>query len=520
MNTGRSTDYTPQGKAEAYWISSTPESDYPSPSENAEVDVAIIGGGIVGVTSALLLKQAGLSVALIEAGRILHGVSGQTTAKVTSQHHLIYDHLISHYGEDQARKYAESNQAAIEKMASLINEHNIDCDFMYKPAYVYAGSMSSVEKIHKEVDAAKKLGLPASFDDNPPLPFGTYGAVRFDRQAQFHPRKYLCALARMIPGDGSHIFENQQVREMEGDGPVKVSTHEGITVTAKDVIQATHFPVFDKPGIFFSRLYQSRSYVLGVRIGEPFPEGMFINAEKPAHSLRSQPTDAGELVLVAGEEHRTGEAKNSLDHYRRLEEWARSIFPVKSVDYHWSTQDVMPVDHVPYIGRITSGSKHSYMATGFQKWGMTTGTVAAMIISDMILGNENPWAKVYSPSRFKPVESAKDIFLQTVESTKGLVGARILPLHEDVSNLAPGTGAVVKVEGERVAAYRDDNGDLHTLDPACSHMGCFVSWNNAEKTWDCPCHGSRFNIKGEVVHNPAVHNLSKKKVNENKSDHE
>ncbi|TGC09821.1 FAD-dependent oxidoreductase [Methanolobus halotolerans] len=516
MSTGPETDYALPGKAESYWLSTTPESSYPSPSEDVEVDVAIVGGGIVGITSALLLKQAGLSVAVIEAGRILHGVSGQTTAKVTSQHHLIYDRLISHFGEDQARQYAESNQAAIDKIASLVRSENIDCDLIYKPAYVYAGSLDSVEKIHKEVDAAKNLGLPASFDESPPLPFGTHGAVRFDKQAQFHPRKYLCALAQQIPGGGSHIFEEQQVHGIEGEGPVNVKTHQGITVKAQDVVQATHFPIVDRPGMLFSRLYQSRSYLLGVRIDEPFPDGMFINAEKPARSMRSQPADDGELVLVAGEEHRTGEGNNTIGHYRRLEEWVRSVYPVNSIDYHWSTQDVMPADGVPYIGRITSGSKHSYLATGFRKWGMTTGTVAAMIISDMILGKDNSWAPVYNPSRFKPVESAKQIFSQTVESTKGLVGARVLPLHEDAAHIVPGTGAIVKIGGERVAAYRDDKGDIHALDPACRHMGCFVSWNNAENTWDCPCHGSRYNVKGEVVHNPAVHNLSEKNVNQNK----
>lgn len=517
MDTVRSTAYAPQGKPESYWISTTPESNYPSPSEDIKVDVAIIGGGIVGITSALLLKQAGFSVALIEAGRILHGVSGQTTAKITSQHHLIYDRLVSHYGEGQAKQYAESNQAAIGKIASLVESHNIDCDFTYKPAYVYAGSIDSVEKIHKEVDAARSLGLPASFDDNPPLPFGTYGAVRFDDQAQFHPRKYLCSLAQQIPGDGSHIFENQQVHKMEGDGPVSLETHQGITVKAQDVIQATHFPIFDKPGILFSRLYQSRSYVFGMRIDEPFPNGMFINAEKPARSLRSLPMDDGELVLVGGEGHRTGEGNNTIDHYRVLEEWARSVFPVNSIDYHWSTQDVMSVDHVPYIGRITPGSSHSYIATGFRKWGITTGTAAAMILTDMILGRDNPWTMVYNPSRFKPLESARELFQQTVESTKGLVGARVLPLHDDVSKLSPGTGAIVKIGGERVAAYRDEEGTIHALDPACRHMGCFVSWNNAAKTWDCPCHGSRFNIKGEVVHNPAVHNLPGKKVTEGRT---
>lgn len=503
-------DYILPGKAVSYWIDTTPESRYPVLSGDIEVDVAVIGGGIVGITSALLLKEAGLSVALIEAGRILQGVSGQTTAKVTSQHHLVYDRLISDFGKEQALQYAESNQAAIEKIASLVRSNNIDCDLLRKPAYVYAGSKDSTSKIHKEVDAAKSLGIPASLEEDLPLPFETHGAVRFDDQAQFHPRKYLCALSQKIPGDGCHIFEDTKIHKIEGEGPISVRAESSGIITAKNVIQATHFPIHDKPGLLFSRLHQSRSYVLGVHLEEPLPEGMFINAEHPARSLRSQPEEEGELVLVGGEEHRTGEGGNTKDHYRNLEEWIRSIYPVRSVDYHWSTQDVITADHVPYIGRITSDSEHSYLATGFRKWGMTTGTVAAMILTDMILGRENSWAKVYDPSRFKPLESAKTLFSQAVESGKGLIGARVLPLHENASQIASGEGAIVKIGGERVAAYRKDDGGLLTLDPSCRHMGCIVSWNNAERTWDCSCHGSRYNVRGEVVHNPAVNNLPEK----------
>jgi glycine/D-amino acid oxidase-like deaminating enzyme/nitrite reductase/ring-hydroxylating ferredoxin subunit len=509
MTSKQEAHYSLPGTPESYWIATTPESHYPIQTEDVEADVAIIGGGIVGITSALLLKEAGLSVAVVEAGRILHGVSGQTTAKITSQHHLIYDRLISHFGKEQALQYAESNQAAIGKIASLVKSHSIDCDFLRKPAYVYAGSRGSVENIHREAEAAQSLGIPASFEENLPLPFETHGAVRFSNQAQFHPRKYLCALSRQIPGNGCHIFENTRALEIEGEGPVRIKTDKG-TVNAQDIVQATHFPINDKPGMLFSKLHQSRSYVLGVHMEESLPEGMFINAEHPARSLRSQPEGDGELVLVAGEEHRTGEGGNTKDHYRKLEDWVRSIYSVKSVDYHWSTQDVITADHVPYIGRITSDSKHSYLATGFRKWGMTTGTVAAMIITDMILGRDNPWEKVYDPSRFTPIESAKTLISQALESGKGLVGARVLPVPEDASKISPGWGDIVKLHGERVAAYRDDQGVLHTLDPSCRHMGCIVSWNDAERTWDCPCHGSRYNVRGEVVHNPAVHGLKKK----------
>ena len=484
-------DYILPGRAESYWIATTPKSNYPPLSGDIRVDVVILGGGIVGITSAFLLKQAGVSVAVIEADRIIEGATGYTTAKITSQHNLIYNRLISELGRGKAKQYAESNQAAIERIEYIVHSWGISCDFAIKPSYVYAGSEDSAQMILDEVRAARSLGLSASFEDNLPLPFEAYGAVRFNHQAQFHPRKYLCALAREIQGDSSYIFEKTRALGIEGGDPVVVKTDKG-TVRAENVIQATHFPIVDKPGELFKKLHQSMSYVLGVRIEESFPEGMFINAESPSRSLRSQPADGGELVLVVGDGHPTGNGKPTKEHYKHLEEWARSIYTVRSIDSHWSTQDVMSNDGVPLIGRITPDSEHSYVATGFNKWGMTAGTAAAMIITDTILGRDNPWTEVYDPSRSKAVEQ--------------------FPIREEVSRLSLGEGAIIEMGGKKVAAYKDPQGALYTFDSSCRHMGCFVSWNDAEKTWDCPCHGSRYNARGEVIQSPAVYGLLEKKI--------
>ncbi|MDG6256764.1 MAG: FAD-dependent oxidoreductase [Methanomicrobiaceae archaeon] len=502
--------YTLPGKAVSYWLETIPETRHPPLSEDIRVDVAILGGGMVGITSALLLKEAGLSVAVIEADRIFRGVSGHTTAKVTSQHHLIYDWLLDQFGRDRAQMYADSNQAAIERIDTLSRQHGIGCDLLYRPAYVYAGTEQSEERIRDEVRAARSLRLPATFDTDVPLPVATYGAIRFDNQAQFHPGKYLNGLAREIPGDGSAIYEETRALEIQEGEPMVVKTGRGC-VRATDVIQATHVPFHDKPGLYFARLHQSRSYALAMRMNETFPDGMFINAESPARSLRSQPAEGGELVLVAGDEHRTGEGNPTFDHYRHLEEWARSLYSVQSIDYRWSTQDTMPLDRVPYIGRQTPDQDHLYVATGFRKWGMTAGTVAAIVLSDMIQDRSNPWAEVYDPSRFKPLSSARSAFEQVAATAKGLAGARLTGAPGEASQLAPGTGAVVEVEGEKVGAYRDSDGVLHTFDLACPHMGCLVAWNAAEKSWDCPCHGSRYTALGDVLHGPAVVGLNRKR---------
>ena len=491
MANRKETGYTLPGRAESYWLATTPESNYPVLPGDISVDVAIIGGGIVGITSAFLLKEAGVSVAVIEADRIIKGVTGYTTAKITSQHNLIYNRLISELGRGQAKQYAESNQAAIEKIEYIVRSWDISCDFAHKPAYVYAGSEDSAQRILDEVRAARSLGLPASFEGNLPLPFETYGSVRFSHQAQFHPRKYLCALARKIQDNGCHIFEKTRALGIEGGEPVVIKTDRG-TVRAENVIQATHFPIVDKPGELFKKLYQSMSYVLGMRIEETFPDGMFINAEEPARSLRSQPADGGELVLAAGSGHPTGHGNSAYEHYRHLEDWARSIYKVLSIDYHWLTEDVMSADNVPFIGRLTPDSEHSYVATGFQKWGMTTGTAAAMILTDTILGRGNPWTEVYDPSRSKQVSP--------------------FAVQEEISRIEPGQGIVIEKGEEKVAVYRDPQGVLYTFNPACRHMGCFVSWNDAEKTWDCPCHGSRYNARGEVIQSPAVYGLLEKKI--------
>lgn len=496
MTDRKNTGYNLPGRAESYWLATTPDSNYPVLPGDVRVDVAIIGGGIVGITSAFLLKQAGVSVALIEADRIIKGVTGYTTAKITSQHDLIYNRLISELGRDQAKQYADSNQAAIEKIEYIVRSWDISCDFAHKPAYVYAGSEDSAQNILDEVRAARSLGLPASFEDSVPLPIETYGSVRFNHQAQFHPRKYLCALAREIEGNGCYIFEKTRALGIEGGEPVVLKTDRG-TVIADDVIQATHFPIVDNPGGLSNRLSQSMSYALGVRIEETFPDGMFINAEEPGRSLRSQPAEGGELVLVVGDGHPTGSGNPTHEHYRHLEDWARSIYSVRSIDYHWLTEDVMPDDGVPLIGRLTPDSGHSYLATGFRKWGMTTGTAAAMILTDMILGRDSPWTEVYDPSRSKQ-------------------GSQLI-VQEDISRVEPNQGVLVEKGKDKVAVYRDPQGVFYTLNPACRHMGCSVSWNDADKTWDCHCHGSRYNARGEVILSPAVYGLLEKKVMEQKN---
>lgn len=505
MKTDKSKEQTSFKETLSYWIDSTEKTNYPSLEDDITVDVAIVGGGMVGITCAYLLKQDGLSVAVVEAKEIIGSTTGHTTAKITSQHSLVYDKIKKHMGDDKARQYAEANEFAIQEMAQLIKKKNIDCDFAYKSSYVFTQSNDYIEKIENEVKAASSLGIKAVFDEDPPLPFPVKASVRFDGQAQFHPRKYLLALAKDIPGGGSHIFEDTRVTGYEEKDGIELSTEQGRRVKAKKVIVASHYPIFDKSGFYFARIYQDRSYVVAVKMKEKFPDGMFINCEKPTRSLRSVHTKDGEIVLVVGDRHKTGQGENTINHYEKLLDFARENYTIEDVLYMWSTQDCMTLDGIPYVGQLTSDTRNMYVATGFGKWGMTNSTVSSIILKDLIVKGDSPWSAVYNPSRFTPVVSAKNFIVQNLNVAGKFISGKMetLTLSDDF-DVKKGEGKAIELKGKRLGVYRDDADILHIVDTTCTHMLCELEWNDAEKSWDCPCHGSRFTYEGKVIQGPAI----------------
>lgn len=488
----------------SFWIASTAAADYPTLQEDMQVDVAIVGGGIVGVTTAFLLKQQGLTVAIIEADHILHGTTGHTTAKITSQHSLIYSYLKQQMGEELAQQYADANESAIHLIASTVKEHNIDCDFSWQPAYVYTQTQQQVKSLEDETQAASSLGIQASISSQSPLPFEVLAAMRFDNQAQFHPLKYLKALAQQIPENGSYIFENTTAVGLD-DEPLAVITRSGKKVKASKIVVASHFPFFDGGGLYFTKLEPLRAYIVAIKAREKLPRGMFINAESPSRSLRSQPYEQGELILVAGENHKTGQGQDINAHYQNLLDFAHQTFEVEDVVHRWSTQDYRTLDGVPYVGHLTPRSPDILIATGFGKWGISNGTASAIILSDLIIRGDSPWAAVYNPSRFN-LTAAKTFVGLNLDVAKNLVAGKINRLPEGME-LAPGEGRAIQVDGEKYGAFRDDSGELHVVDITCTHLGCELSWNDAERTWDCPCHGSRFSFTGQVVEGPAFNLL-------------
>jgi glycine/D-amino acid oxidase-like deaminating enzyme/nitrite reductase/ring-hydroxylating ferredoxin subunit len=493
---------------ESYWVASTPETAYPELSSTVEVDVAVVGAGITGVTAAVLLKRAGKRVALLDSKRIVCGATGYTTAKVTSGHGAAYGKLTDAFGEEGARTYAESNQAAIERIEELGPGAGIDCDFERKDNYVFAQSPEERTQLEQEAEVMRRLGLPASFVTETPLPFEVAGAVRLENQAQFHPRKYLLGLAETIPGDGSHVFENTRARFVNQGEPCVVETDRG-NIRAAEVVVATHMPFMDR-GLFFAKAHPHRSYAVAAPIDPArAPDGMFINAGTPTRSVRTIRDGDRLLIQAGGQGHKPGLAGDEPERYEALEAFLGEHWPdAGPVEYRWSTQDYMSADRVPYVGRLTRRSKHVYTATGYSKWGMTAGTVAAELIADGILGRESPWAELYDSKRLDLRASAGKLVKENASVGLRFFAQRLSRGEKRrPEDLANGEGALLRLGGLKRAVYKDDDGAVHVLSPVCRHLWCYVEWNAAERSWDCPCHGSRYTGDGRAIQGPTVQDL-------------
>jgi glycine/D-amino acid oxidase-like deaminating enzyme/nitrite reductase/ring-hydroxylating ferredoxin subunit len=493
----------------SFWIQTTPDTDYPPLEGSVDVDVAVIGAGIAGLTAAALLRREGRTVAVVESKRIVQGATGYTTAKLTSGHGVIYSQLESSLGTDAARTYAESNEAALERVARFVQEDGIECDFERKANYVYAESEDDLEEIREEAEAAARAGLHVSFVEDVPLPYAVAGAVRLENQAQFHPRKYLLALAEQIPGDGSDVFELTTATNVSDGEPCEIETDRG-SLRARHVIIATHLPFIDR-GLFFAKAHPHRSYAVAAPIdASATPDGMFVNSGTPTRSVRVMRDGDRTYVQVGGEGHKPGADEETPKRYRTLEEFLHRHWPdAGDVEHRWSTQDYMSVDHVPYIGRLRRGWDRVLTATGFNKWGMTSGTLAAMLLTDRILGRDNAWSELYDAKRLNPKASLPKLVKENASVGAHFFADRLRRADADIDSLAPGEGAIVRLRGRKRAAYRDENGELHVYSPLCRHLYCHVRWNPAEKSWDCPCHGSRYAADGKVIEGPTVEPLKR-----------
>lgn len=421
---------------------------FPELKQNIQTDILVIGGGLSGLLCAYFLNKDGADTVLVESGKICGGISGNTTAKITAQHGIVYSDLISRFGVNKAKLYLEANNSALEEYRRMCA--GIDCDFEEKDAYVYA--KNDIEKIKKEHEALKILGFNADLVRDIPLPFSVAGAIRFKNQAQFNPLKFAYSVSK-----GLTVYEHTKVRELKGT----VAVTDMGNITAKKIIVATHFPFINKHGSYFMKLYQDRSYVIALE-NAPNVNGMYIDEEEHGLSFRNY----GDLLLLGGGGHRTGKDGGN---YEELRKFARKYYPQAKEKYYWAAQDCMTLDGVPYVGHYSAQTKNMFVATGFNKWGMTSSMAAAKILCDMVQDRPNKYAEIFSPSRtvLRP-----QLICNAFESVCGL--------------LSIGT-------------------------KRCPHLGCALKWNKAEHTWDCPCHGSRFDENGKLLDNPATGDLKNKR---------
>ncbi|HET9441829.1 MAG TPA: FAD-dependent oxidoreductase [Acidimicrobiales bacterium] len=469
-------------------------------------DVAVVGAGIAGLSAALAVAESGGSVVVLEAGQVCSGVTAYTTAKVSSLHGLKYAALARAQGEEAARLYGDANEAAIAQVAEWVERHGIDCDFSRRAAYTYTTSSQAVKSIAEEVETAQKLGLPGSFTTETELPFEVTGAVRFDQQAQFHPRQYCLGLARAVVALGGRVHEGVRATDVSEGSPCTVRTSAG-EVRADHVVLATHLPFLDRGG-FFAKCEPTRSYALAARLEGPVPTGMYLSADTPTRSVRAAMGDT--VVVLGGEGHKVGQDDDTRARYDALEGWARDSFPLRSIEHRWSAQDHTPVDGLPFVGRQAKGSR-VLVATGFDKWGMTNGTAAAVVLADEIAGRANRWAGLFDATRQRDPLTSRDLYRANANVARQFVGDRLASLRPPpADSLEPGTGGIVTLDGDKVAAFRDDDGALHAVSPVCTHLGCLVAFNTAERSWDCPCHGSRFTVDGAVIEGPATTDLARK----------
>jgi glycine/D-amino acid oxidase-like deaminating enzyme/nitrite reductase/ring-hydroxylating ferredoxin subunit len=477
---------------------------FKSLDQDIKVDVAIVGAGITGITAAYLLTKEGKKVAILEAGGVLNGTTGHTTAKLTAQHGLIYDEFINHFGKEKARLYYESMMTAVQFVENTVNEKDIKCDFSKQDAYVYATTDEYVDKLKIEWEAYKSLDIDGALKDSIPFNIPAKASLMMRNQAQYHPLKFLKALLDEAVQAGCSVYENTVADDIEDDfSEPKVITKNGQRVTAKHVIIASHFPFYDKPGLYFARMYADRSYAIGVKTKQEYPGGMYISADSPSRSIRYTPLDNGEsLLIIGGENHKTGQGVDTLKHFEELQVFTEEVFGIKEYQYRWSAQDNVTLDKMPYIGPYTEERKNVLVATGYKKWGMATGILAGHILKDYIIGGTNRYAELYSPSRFHADPDLKEVISTNADVAKHLLKGKLEIVEKVPDDLQEGEGSVVMYRGKRAGAYKDKDGKLYIVDTTCTHLGCECEWNHAEKSWDCPCHGSRYSYAGDVIEGP------------------
>lgn len=491
----------------SYWADTATNVQYRRyEAENERVDVAIIGGGITGLTAATLLALEGKTTAVLEAREIGSGVTQGTTAHITEAIDTRYRTLIRDFGQDGARLAAESSRLAIEQIAELVRHFSLDCSFERVDGYLFTERAEQVEELAQELASAERAGAAVEAAALP-LSLPARAAIRFRNQAQFHPLRYLAGLASHVHGRNCRVFEHSRVMSIDEGEPCRVHLENGAVLAADRVIIATHAPL--NAVLLQPKLAQYRSYVVSGPVAQA-PRGLFWDMEDPYHYIRVH-GDAEPELIVGGGDHKTGKHDDTEDAFQEVAAFAARL-GLHDVTHRWSAQVVEPVDGLPFIGHDI-GSERVFLATGFSGNGMTFGTLSAVLLRDACLGRPNRFAELYAVGRLKPIASMGSLLGENVDYPLHLIRDALRPPEAtELDAVRPGEGKVMRVHGERLAVYRDEAGAIHAVSPVCTHMGCLVKFNPSEKSWDCPCHGSRFDTAGKVLDGPATRPLKPKQL--------
>jgi glycine/D-amino acid oxidase-like deaminating enzyme/nitrite reductase/ring-hydroxylating ferredoxin subunit len=494
------------------WMDTAEMPTRPPLTKNARADVCVVGAGLAGVTTAYLLGKAGKRVILIDDGPIGAGETSRTTAHIAPALDDMYYEIEKVFGEDGARQAAESHESALNRIEAIVKIEDIDCDFRRVDGYLFGGA-DGIADLERELEATHRAGLAdTQIIARAPLDFWNSGpCLRFPRQGQFHPLKYLNALVNCIERDGGRIFTGSRVEGVHGGSPVNIETADKHTISATAAVVATNSPISDR-FIPHARMAPYRTFVVGFSVPkDAVPYGLYWDMLDPYHYVRIQPKGDEDILIVGGEDHKTGQADDAEARFRRIEAWSRERFSMAgAVKYRWSGQVMEPTDYMAFIGRDHEAGDNVYVITGDSGNGMTHCTIGGMLCTDLIMGRENPWEELYKLTRVKVslssvAEFAKEnlnVALQYTDYVKK-------PEVSDAAEIAPGTGAVIERDGKRIAAYCDEDGAVHEHSAVCPHLKCIVQWNSLETSWDCPCHGSRFDAYGRLLNGPAAVDLEK-----------
>lgn len=533
----------------SYWINSEKNKEkYNKVEKNIETDICIIGGGITGISTAYYLTKENLKVTVLDMGKIGFQTTGNSTAKITSQHGLFYKYLKDSKGEDFARLYYDANEDAIKNIKKIVEKEKIQCDLECQSAYVLAANREEVQKVKDEVEVVRGFGGHAEYleredIDKNLLILNPLAAIRFKNQAQFNSYKYTIELAKVCKNLGANIYENTKVVDVRNEKDYYyLETEDGYKIKAKYLVITTKYPIINMPGFYFMKMYQSTSYGISIPVKEKLFDGMYITSTNPKVSLRMAKVDNNIIkdvvdgnienyakqdkenrkrvkekqnskidneyvLIVVGADHKTGEKTDLSNSYKKLENIAKQIYSQGKVENYWNTEDCITLDKIPYIGKYSTMWENAYVATGFNKWGITTSNIAANIITDMIIGRKNRYEDIFISTRVEPVKNRQEVGNMLKETVSSLVLKKFELPESEQASLKNEEGKIIEIEGEKVGAYKDKEGRIYTIVPKCAHLGCELSWNNLDKTWDCPCHGSRYDYTGKMLYGPTVKDL-------------